>query len=140
MEETQLKEYMVILWNDNVGEEEGTSPHKIDEFVTLKEAVLFMVRHGALYGHQEIVKKVNWLPGQEQPVVKPVTPARVTPLTPEEQELANKPNPQGPPPEQPVEIGADGQINKGQTRILSVSERLKGMMLPGMAQTVDDPE
>lgn len=125
------KQFMVVLWNDvDTGEKQNPNdPHLIDYFETLKEAVVFLVKHGAHYDHQELVQRVDWMPGDT--VVAKKGPAMVTQtpvLTPEEIELANKPNPKGTQGE-PVVINAQGQPLGGSNRPLAISERIpKGML------------
>lgn len=94
-ENSMDKKFMVILWNGT--ESDGGPPHKIEEFETLRDAVTSMVKNGALFEHQEIVQKVDWMPGED----KPATSAQPRQMTPEEEELAKRPNPTSPPPEQP---------------------------------------
>lgn len=105
MTDEQEKEYMVVLWDDYDKAKEDEIGHKIEEFSDLKEAVLFLMKNGAFFEHQEIVRKVNWLPGSEK-AVPIITDAPTKPrvLTQEEIDLANRPNPTGV-VEQPTVIG-----------------------------------
>jgi hypothetical protein len=87
------KKYMALLWNEK-------ESHDIQEFETLREAVEYLVKHGAKFERQEIVTKVDWMPASEQTVV--AAPTHV--MTSEEQELAKRPNPTTPAPGQPTVI------------------------------------
>ena len=89
------QKYMVVLWNESKDQN-----YDITEKESLQEAVKYLVQHGALFERQEIVRKVDWMPGSESEEKQ--TPKK---MSAEEEALAKRPNPQGPPPEQPVTIG-----------------------------------
>lgn len=104
------KQYMAVLWGgkDRVLKEEKGDSYRIEEFETIQDAVKFLVSNGAFFEHQEIVQKISWLPGAPQTVSTP--PSQSHKMTPEEEELAKKPNPTTPPgPDaQPKVIGDTG--------------------------------
>jgi len=83
------KKYITLLYSEKV--------HDIKEFETLKEAITYLIKNGANFENQEIVNKVDWMPDN----VKSTTDAQVHKLTPEEEELAKRPNPTTPPLDQP---------------------------------------
>lgn len=64
--------YLTVLWSEYQDQRE-TGKFDIKEHDSLKEAALYLVKNGAKYENQEIVQKINWLPGEgnnpQQPTV-----------------------------------------------------------------------
>lgn len=109
-----MDEYYTSLWTDK--EDFDIKPHK-----TLKDAITYLVKNGARFENQEIFKKVSWLPKEDAETILEVpagSKVRTISKDPEEEALAKKPNPTGPPVEQPQVIDA--------TKTSNISKNLEG--------------
>ncbi len=102
--------YLTILWT-----EESISAFDVKEHDELQSAVIYLIKNGAKFDNQEIVKKVDWMPKGN--------------LSSNENKLQNGPSEDprsidsGPPPttvqgnaEQPVVINPSLQNNNKQKR------------------------
>lgn len=69
-------EFLTILWSD---EEKAFD---VKEHEALRDAITYLIKNGANYDHQEIVKKVNWLPDGSQPHISTESPKNDDPGPP----------------------------------------------------------
>lgn len=73
--------FLSILWDEDNKEHTGRFDIKGHE--TLKEAVTYLIKTGAKYENQEIVTRVDWMPGDNGLSIKPTLDfPEMTPVTP----------------------------------------------------------
>ncbi len=92
--------YITLLWTDE-------KQFDLKEHKTLKEAITYLIKNGAKYENQKIVKEISWLPENENTIMMVPAGTEIKTIKskdPVEEALANKPNPTGPPIAQPTTI------------------------------------
>lgn len=125
-------EFLTILWDskkqtntDPESEPTYNSPaFDVTEHETLREAVMYLIKNGAKYEQQEIVKKVDWLPNGSQPQESQEKPKNDDPEPPSG--VVNQP------PDQPQTL----DFSKQQTSPQKKRSIFDGHLPPNLIQMV----
>ena len=70
--------FLSILWDevlhDKTAQARDSLKFDVKEHETLKDAVVYLIKNGANYQNQKIVKEVDWLPNGSQPLIEEEKP------------------------------------------------------------------